>query len=63
MGAMATVDFWLMFVPKVVLFTYTQCCVLFRGPLLHRALGYVHAAATSGRLSMVAMPLSSARPP
>jgi len=47
MGAMATVDFWLMFVPKVVLFTYTQFFMNFMGQLLHSSYGYDHGAATS----------------
>ena len=43
----ATLDFWLMFLPKIVLFTYTQFFMNFLAPYLHAEHGYSHGDATS----------------
>ncbi|KAL1524476.1 hypothetical protein AB1Y20_019370 [Prymnesium parvum] len=42
-----SLNFWLMFIPKVVLFTYTQFFMNFVGPLLHSNYGFDHGDATS----------------
>lgn len=46
-GHVATLDFWLMFIPKVVLFTYTQFFMNFMAPLLHSSYGYGHGDAAT----------------
>ena len=41
-----TLNFWLMFIPKVVLFTYTQFFMNFVGPMLYANYDYSHGVAT-----------------
>uniref|UniRef100_A0A7S0P042 Major facilitator superfamily (MFS) profile domain-containing protein n=1 Tax=Calcidiscus leptoporus TaxID=127549 RepID=A0A7S0P042_9EUKA len=43
----ATIDFWLMFIPKIVIFTYTQFFMNFLAPYLHSSFGYSHGDATT----------------
>ena len=45
-GYVVTLDFWLMFIPKVLIFTYTQFFMNFMAPLLHSSYGYGHGDAS-----------------
>mmetsp|Transcript_46683 Transcript_46683/g.77237 ORF Transcript_46683/g.77237 Transcript_46683/m.77237 type:complete len:430 (-) Transcript_46683:330-1619(-) len=47
LAAMVTIDFWLMLIPKAVLFTYTQFFMNYIPQLLHVSYGYSHGAAAS----------------
>ena len=52
-GAFLSVDFWLMLIPKAVLFTYTQFFMNYIPQLLHASYGYDH-----GQVASLSAPLS-----
>mmetsp|Transcript_15558 Transcript_15558/g.50931 ORF Transcript_15558/g.50931 Transcript_15558/m.50931 type:complete len:257 (-) Transcript_15558:228-998(-) len=47
LAAMASLDFWLMLLPKAMLFTYTQFFMNYIPQLLHASYGYDHGQAAS----------------